>query len=611
LASSRGISKDIITLYKSYIRSAVKSCQPTASLSDPFLCLYISCPKGSYDANIEPAKDDVLFADPEAIKSLSESMFKDVYGSRGPSSQDNAEKESAPVNDNFNLLMARGPAVQLPVSPPPTNVQLPGTKMSFVNPDIEPTERTPKSILNQSSREMENSSEVESDSRLSDNNSMNPWTLAKTHFFRSSMSNSNIQLLTPIRSGEQQRNDRSADNSQRISMSPVLPSPSYFSSQISSPVEEHTSKPIRSSSHTSRADKSVLRLTPSKAAARQRDRERYGNGALDTWFQNTTQRTLNYPSSISPKTNKSLQPADRDGAESVMLDDIDDVDGLLQPSRNIQKPFKLPLAPTSVRDWRSSDVFTEQLSDNEGPNSGAKRQEFPVMEEWSSRLHQAPNYSNDSDIEEALDFERRKRSAILARREQIKNGKEPIMATNSRPISKSPHQNRYLAAKAALTAGTSTNATQVDVPQPAVPPAASSPTTSLDRNDPRAHLMHYLELQRSTSVSESGIKPKRTNTNRLPLERIPDGFNIHDLALPCTLSLDQLAVSSRQLVTVDSYALSGNAYEEAFSSSDLDSTSKLWESTLATLLQNKRRKVDGDGAPDIQLDILAAIQSSH
>jgi hypothetical protein len=291
-----------------------------------------------------------------------------------------------------------------------------------------------------------------------------------------------------------------------------------------------------------------------------------------------------------------------------MLDDIDDVDGIVQPSRSIQKPFKLPLAPTSVR---SSDIFTEQLSDNEGPNSGTKRQEFPVMEDWSSRLHQAPSYSNDSDIEEALDFERRKRSAILARREQIKNGKESITATNSRPTSKSPHQNRYLAAKAALTAGTSTNATQVDVLQPAVPPAASSPTTSLDRNDPRAHLMHYLELQRSTSVSESGIKPKRTNTNRLPLERIPDGFNIHDLALPCTLSLDQLAVSSRQLVTVDSYALSGNAYEEAFSSSDLDRISKLWESTLATLLQNKRRKVDGDGAPDIQLDILAAIQSSH
>lgn len=607
LSLSRGTPKDIISLYKSYIRSAVKTRQITVSLSDPFLCLHISCPKGSYDANVEPAKDDVLFADPEAILSLSESMFMDMYGSIGQSSQRNTDKGSTSVNDDFSLLMARRPAVYLPASPPLTNPQLPGKQKSFAHSDIVPCETTPRSSLNQSSREPESSSDAESDSRLSDKNSMNPWTLAKTHFFRSTKSSSNTQLLTPIRCRGQQRNEHHVENSQRVSRSPVVPNPSYHGSQSSSPADARTSPSIRSPSHASRIDKSIPRLTLSKTAVRQSDRERYGNGALDTWFQNTTQRSLNYSSSISPTTSENIQPADSDGADSVMLDDTDDLDSPVQPSKSIQKPFNLRLAPTSVRDSRSSDILMRQLSDLEERTFSARQQEFPVMEEWSARLHEAPSQSHDSEIEEALDFERRKRAAILARREQIKNSRG---STISQPISKSPHQNRYLAAKAALTAGISTGPTAVDASQLVVSPSESSPASGLERNDPRAHLMHYLEMQQSALVSEPGIQPKRTKTNRLPLEKIPDGFDIHDLALVCALSLDHLVLSSRPLLTVDSYTQSGNAYE-ALSSSDVVSTSKLWESTLVTLLQSKYRKVDGDGAPDIQLDILAAIRSSH
>jgi DNA mismatch repair ATPase MutL len=54
-------------MFKSYVRSVAKRKGIDSSLSDPFLCIHFQCPLGSYDANIEPAKDDVLFTGPKTF----------------------------------------------------------------------------------------------------------------------------------------------------------------------------------------------------------------------------------------------------------------------------------------------------------------------------------------------------------------------------------------------------------------------------------------------------------------------------------------------------------------------------------------------------------------
>jgi DNA mismatch repair ATPase MutL len=58
VSCARGTLKQILTLYKSYLKSAFPS---TSNISDPFVFLNLHCPPGTYDPNIEPAKDDVLF----------------------------------------------------------------------------------------------------------------------------------------------------------------------------------------------------------------------------------------------------------------------------------------------------------------------------------------------------------------------------------------------------------------------------------------------------------------------------------------------------------------------------------------------------------------------
>ena len=75
--------KQIVTFYKSHLRS-LNTNGDDSKLVDPFLCMNIACPRGSYDANVEPAKDDILFANPDLLLRLAEKFFQSIYGERQP-----------------------------------------------------------------------------------------------------------------------------------------------------------------------------------------------------------------------------------------------------------------------------------------------------------------------------------------------------------------------------------------------------------------------------------------------------------------------------------------------------------------------------------------------
>ena len=108
VSCSQGVFKQIVSLLKSILKSA--SNNPSGEkVVDPFLFLNLICPQGSYDANIEPAKDNVLFTDAHLVLELVEACFRDVYG------QDKTVESAAPLekkattksDGNFDLLLAR------------------------------------------------------------------------------------------------------------------------------------------------------------------------------------------------------------------------------------------------------------------------------------------------------------------------------------------------------------------------------------------------------------------------------------------------------------------------------------------------------------------------
>ncbi|KAI5299539.1 hypothetical protein KEM55_002033, partial [Ascosphaera atra] len=47
---------------------------------EPFICMHLENLPGNYDVNMEPGKDDAIFSEEEAIKSLAEKLFESAYG---------------------------------------------------------------------------------------------------------------------------------------------------------------------------------------------------------------------------------------------------------------------------------------------------------------------------------------------------------------------------------------------------------------------------------------------------------------------------------------------------------------------------------------------------
>lgn len=109
MSSARGTLKLISGFYKAYLRSSC-SMNGGDKLADPFICMNIICPTGSYDANIEPAKDDVLFTDASLVLAIVEAFFKRVYGELQSTSKIlPASKASTPRPQGFDVLLARKP----------------------------------------------------------------------------------------------------------------------------------------------------------------------------------------------------------------------------------------------------------------------------------------------------------------------------------------------------------------------------------------------------------------------------------------------------------------------------------------------------------------------
>jgi len=82
VSCTRGTLKEMVSTFKSYLKSS-SSIESHEKLLNPLLCLNICCPPGSYDPNLEPAKDNVLFTDAGAILRMIERFFMHVYWEKG------------------------------------------------------------------------------------------------------------------------------------------------------------------------------------------------------------------------------------------------------------------------------------------------------------------------------------------------------------------------------------------------------------------------------------------------------------------------------------------------------------------------------------------------
>lgn len=106
VSCTRGTLKQIISLYKSYLGCGCL-VEGTNVVKDPFLYLNLVCPSTSYDVNVEPAKDDILFVNADSVIGIFESFLKCIYGElRVPPSLSTKSRSPDQRPRGFDVLLA-------------------------------------------------------------------------------------------------------------------------------------------------------------------------------------------------------------------------------------------------------------------------------------------------------------------------------------------------------------------------------------------------------------------------------------------------------------------------------------------------------------------------
>ncbi|GKZ21369.1 ATP-binding mismatch repair protein [Aspergillus brasiliensis] len=567
LSTTRGIAQDVAKLYKSYIRSVASSQEASPNVTDPLLCLHLQCTNASYDVNIEPAKDDVLLEDQEELLSLVEDLLCGVYGVEAKPTERprtaNKGKEHPSYQNSFDLLLARR-------SPDGTHSNTRGSSSTPLAPALE----------DPGSSHTENCPEPR-------NATGNTLSIPKSRMSMPTRDRSLPRIGTDKTLGhafvryptESRRN--SGETLQRGSPRSFPPSPSASSTTAPGYVTEAQSS--LSSPGTPRSPLPIITQSSSGHGRYPR------NGALDSWLGRTSV-------SISQSTPGEVPM--ENGDERSLQQLAQERFGSLETSPDSQGSIEIGIAATQNEILDAEAVFAEAEAEPEGAGSPLhgstidtepRERNAPELERSSATLRQLTE-NNHHELGRALDFENRKREAILKRREQLRS-RNPT-TTNS------PHLSRYLAAKAALHKQPDADRGDEPTGKPVLSP-----------HDPRSYLMRY-NVQ---GQNEDGIaRIRRINTNKLPLENIPDGCELYNLGLTQQANLSLISTTCEHITKTDLYTRCGDQFE-AFNLShkDTDPMLDLWRNRLTSLLQSNYRTEERSGLPDVHFKFSRLAQRGH
>ncbi|KAF3762305.1 hypothetical protein M406DRAFT_239737, partial [Cryphonectria parasitica EP155] len=79
LSTERGTMKKLLAVFTSHFSNSMDRAHVHKPLRNPFICVNIKCSSGSYDANIEPSKNEALFANESELIDLFGCLCSDVY----------------------------------------------------------------------------------------------------------------------------------------------------------------------------------------------------------------------------------------------------------------------------------------------------------------------------------------------------------------------------------------------------------------------------------------------------------------------------------------------------------------------------------------------------
>ena len=545
VSAARGTAKQLVKLCRDAFRKGRRDADGVKEL---FVFLHIRCPPASYDANVEPAKDDVLFDSPEVIVEGVKSLLAIAYGD-----QDVEGSPARQVADTSEERRSSRP--QQGDVPTPSEWSAPATTLGLEHrprsPAPEPLEAVEgvSDVTNVRRRKRPREDDKPPDDRLihSDIELSNPWVLSKLNaplrlgrdHTTGLASNPPRDLLSsPDASAASHRSarpawpgvglptprpsspttphlaDRSSPPSvhaRHAGIAHLLPSSSRSATHMPPPpspfdLDANDTTAEQPPRHANPPSGTPLHMIPRASPARKRPRGAAGAAGAAS----TTHKPFTPPTRPQPV------------AEKVWFDHLEDVD---RPRRT--SPGKRPFAPSSHASHGL--VVQGELGDLAGearpltpPRRNRTMTEFltPAVDaspENDERHDKRPVRQGlpPDGVVSATGFVTASELAAVHAQQQCLPRPAP------RPHPPSPHAMREISGNAARRAD------RVD----RVDTACAAP----DARPPRSG---------GASAPSTPRKVLRRRSSRLPLERVPPGQRTHDLVVRLPMGVAWLAAAA-------------------------------------------------------------------
>jgi DNA mismatch repair protein MutL len=568
VSHEKGTMKKIIFLFKKYIRGSFHDS--SEKVKNPFIRLNIKCPVASYDANVEPAKDDVLFGNESVLLELVEQLLKEVYGDLKPGHVVSSSKLLAKEADSFGLLLARDPEkgenMLKGVSMTPVTVSetSPAALKLASLPQRSPNSSSMLHISSSMAQEQSTArgsspTEIEDMSDEQPNSNPRKWGFSMWEDFSEEFEDGQQQFRpsSSFRPHPKQTADREVSgtplNPWIISKMTAPSNQNQAVSEPSSPINQHLKEVVSSSQMRSDPMSDSNKLAPPTT----RPRQTFRSDDILALKPSVSRRYS--ASSIHPDFDEELLISDeiittqpRRRNDFVSASNIPE-DTLVSPpptalktvrrSRGPNRPFVSTLMTTEIPITPSDGLVQTTLFGN---NLRQRRR----SDGGQAMFHNEPN----QDLAWAMEFEQRKENATRRRRAEIRAAKmEAAFSSSSDTIRSSPHKNRYNAAIAALEAA------QPDKDSSNVSAQSKMPfKTTLPDGDPRAYLMkRQKSFAAKNDIKGNQSMMMRTKSTRLPLETIPQEDHLHSLVYNMSTDLENLRSATETLAEEDMYVRRG------------------------------------------------------
>ncbi|KAK3906226.1 hypothetical protein C8A05DRAFT_12026 [Staphylotrichum tortipilum] len=529
VSPTRGTAKKLISAFKRRLSEHLTAVGSGECPREPFIRLDIRCPPGSYDVNVEPSKEDVIFREEKDLVNQFENFLSFIYSNPDP-------HNSPQPNTGEGEAAAEGPSELTPGASDDTSLPQPSVPLWRVDMSSGLDNMSDDDDADQDASDGQQGirqstgggtgSPPESDGtedrhRQSSNKGLNPWSIAK---------------LASTNRRTSPRPERITRDLQRqkveLQVSPQRSIEASLGPATHAPPSK--SRPVPQLDGYEMLENPATRPGGPRAADATRTSPVRSNWDRNQQARSRRQYGLQSPPASSPHEYAPTRTGTKQRHPSQQA---------LVPGRLVQS--QISFGRKSGR---------QQPGDRTGTVTNRRRAMSP----------QPIRHTGASTVASRRDFV----DASLMMPELVSAGRGREEAQpQTRPLLRDPSHR---------TNGLSENPTDT---RELEPPAEGTALATLSTDDPRAHLIK----QRQYMMDHPQRKPKRLKTEQLPLETIPREFQTRTLLLTVTATgggLAQLLPSASQF---DAWLIDGKLRDTIQDETRPDDTAILVNSLLSRI----------------------------